>query len=110
MFGICCRCRTSQGLHHEHPWPEQHERYLGRGFAPECAPQAEHVPGSLVAEVVGYHNELSEVSKIAMPEPGSNLGARVELEGRVEQGVGPWTGNEVPGARFSPQTCRASFE
>ena len=64
--------------------PPSHERYLGRGFAPECAPQAEHVPGSLVAEIVGYHNELSEVSNVSMPEPGYK---RVELEGRVEQGV-----------------------
>ena len=89
---------------------EQPERYLGHGFAPERLPPAEHVPVSLVVEVVDYHNELSDLSKMALPEPGSNLGARVELEGRVEQGVGPWTGNEVPGARFSLQTCRASFE
>ena len=84
MFGICCRCRTLQGLHHEHPWPEQHEQYLDRGFAPEFAPHAVAGRWSLVAEVVGYHNELSEVSKIAMSEPGRNLGVRVELEGRVE--------------------------
>ena len=45
-----------------------------------------------------------------MPEPGSNLDVRVELEGRIEQGVGPWTGSEAPGAQFSPQIHRASFE
>ena len=48
--------------------------------------------------------------KIVTLEPGSILGVRVELEERVEQGVGPWPESGAPEVRFSPQIHRASSE
>ena len=63
---------------------------------PEFAQHVEHVQGQLAVGVAVGHIELSEVLKFVMPEPGSILGVRVGLEGRVEQGVVPWPGSEAP--------------
>jgi hypothetical protein len=84
------------------PWP--------RFCAGVCATYGTCTGAAVAAGVAGYHNELSEVLKIVVPEPGSILGVRVELEERVEQGVDPWPGSETPEVQFSPQTHRASSE
>ena len=59
-------------------------------------------------DAVVEHIEPLEVLEFAMPERVSVLVVRVELGGRVEQEVDPWTGSGAPEVRFSLQNRRAS--
>ena len=60
-----------------------------------------------VGAVVG-HIEPLEVLGVAMPEQVRTLVVRVELGGREEQEVDPWTGSGAPEVQFSPRSRRAS--
>jgi hypothetical protein len=102
-----------QELHREHPLPEQQrEQCRGRGvIVPEVVPRldcAQEQPEA--GAVVGRIEPLAAVSKVAVLEQGSILGVRVSIGARVEQGFDQWTGSGAAEARFSPQSCRASFE